>query len=85
MGLPFKGSNGICWLGNVKAQKTAHKTISALAAGKIPQGSNISDVKDNTAFQASKYISDHNDPVVNINQNLNVNVDIGVIDMTEVE
>ncbi len=50
--------------GNVKAQKGAYKTISALSKGLTPKGSNIDEVKDSTAFQASKYISDHNDPVI---------------------
>ena len=50
--------------GNVKTQKAAFKTISRLAEGKTPRDSEIKEVKDSTALQAARYISDHNDPVV---------------------
>jgi transposase len=67
--------------GNKKAQKTAFKTINSLAAGQIPKDSQIEEVKDSTAFNASKYISEHNDPVVNMSKNLNINIDLDPVDM----
>ena len=43
----------------------------------------ITEVKDSTSFSASKYITDHNDPVIQHtrNENLNLNITADPVDI----
>lgn len=70
--------------GDAKLQKIAKNSIKALASGQIPVGSDIEEVKDSTCLAAARYISDHNDPVVQVSAQLN-EVNIRVFDMSGFE
>lgn len=49
--------------GDKKSQRKAYNLINSFASGKLPVDSDIKDLKCSTALGASKYISDHNDPI----------------------
>lgn len=65
--------------GDTKLLRLAKSAVKNIVQGQ-PFGA-IDKVKDSTALQAAQMVYDRNDPVVKINQNLNINCDISPVDL----
>jgi hypothetical protein len=64
-----------------KLVKSAHATIQNCVNG-TPFGS-VDKIKDSTALQAASMVMDRFDPAIKQSQNINVNVSISPVDLSE--